>query len=175
MTITLHFCITCPPDQTLTGREAAPGAYLHSAIFKTGVAEGVNLKPIETLSICSQGCSIAPSAAARWPCLYGRLSDTNARMLLPSVRPPWRRRLICCHGAAGRRYSAGKRSPVFVSSTPRTRISRMVVEDKVATLMARENPTAWGVIEAWLTRLHEEVSLWSPWRNSVAAALREAS
>ncbi|WGD49545.1 cobaltochelatase subunit CobN [Bradyrhizobium sp. CB1650] len=46
--------------------------------------------------------------------------------------------------------------------------------DDVRTFMARENPAALAAMEACFTRLHE-ASLWQTRRNSIAAALREAS
>ncbi|NOJ41434.1 cobaltochelatase subunit CobN [Bradyrhizobium australiense] len=46
--------------------------------------------------------------------------------------------------------------------------------DNVRTFMARENPAALAAIETCFTRLHQ-ASLWRTRRNSIAAALREAS
>ena len=78
MTVTLHVCITCRAGQSLQDGETAPGARLHAAILEAGVPEGVNVVPVECLSACSQGCSIALSAPGRWSYVYGRLSDANA-------------------------------------------------------------------------------------------------
>ncbi|MBR0932358.1 cobaltochelatase subunit CobN [Bradyrhizobium jicamae] len=46
--------------------------------------------------------------------------------------------------------------------------------DDVRTFMARENPAALAAMETCFNRLHE-ASLWKTRRNSIAAALREAS
>jgi cobaltochelatase CobN len=46
--------------------------------------------------------------------------------------------------------------------------------DDVRAFMARENPVALAAIETCFTRLHE-ASLWKTRRNSIAAALKEAS
>ncbi|RTL75850.1 MAG: cobaltochelatase subunit CobN [Bradyrhizobiaceae bacterium] len=46
--------------------------------------------------------------------------------------------------------------------------------DEVRTFMARENPAALAAMKTCFTRLHE-ASLWKTRRNSIAAALREAS
>jgi cobaltochelatase CobN len=46
--------------------------------------------------------------------------------------------------------------------------------DDVRAFMARENPAALAAMETCFTRLHE-ASLWKTRRNSIAAALREAS
>jgi len=47
-------------------------------------------------------------------------------------------------------------------------------DDDVRAFMARENPAALAAMETCFTRLHE-ASLWRTRRNSIAAALREAS
>jgi predicted metal-binding protein len=78
MTVTLHVCITCRAGQSQEQGEIAPGARLHAAILDVGVPEGVNVVPVECLSACSQGCSVAISAPGRWSYVYGRLSDVNA-------------------------------------------------------------------------------------------------
>jgi predicted metal-binding protein len=78
-----------------------PGARLHAAIVGIGVPEGVRLVPVECLSACSQGCSVALSAPGRWSYVYGRLSDLDAQDVVagaaayaaaPDGIVPWRRR-----------------------------------------------------------------------------------
>lgn len=101
MTVTLYVCITCCAGQTLKEGETTPGARLHAAILGIGVPEGVELVPVECLSACSQGCSVALSAPGRWSYVYGRLSDANARDVTagaaayaaaPDGLVPWRSR-----------------------------------------------------------------------------------
>jgi len=101
MTVTLHVCITCRAGLTLAEGETAPGARLHAAIVDAGVPEGVNLVPVECLSACSQGCSVALSAPGRWSYVYGRLSADNAKDVIagasayaaaPDGIVPWRSR-----------------------------------------------------------------------------------
>ncbi|MCC8936088.1 cobaltochelatase subunit CobN, partial [Bradyrhizobium sp. Arg68] len=46
--------------------------------------------------------------------------------------------------------------------------------DDVRAFMARDNPAALAALETCFTRLHE-ASLWRTRRNSIAAALQEAS
>jgi predicted metal-binding protein len=101
MTVTLHVCITCRAGQELREGEATPGARLHAAIIGLGTPEGVRVVPIECLSACSQGCSVALSAPGRWSYVYGRLSDANAGDVVagavayaaaPDGIVPWRRR-----------------------------------------------------------------------------------
>lgn len=101
MTVTLHVCITCRAGETPGEGEATPGKRLHGAILEVGVPDGVNLVPVECLSACSQGCSVALSAPGRWSYVYGRLSDANAQDVVvgaaayaaaPDGLVPWRSR-----------------------------------------------------------------------------------
>jgi predicted metal-binding protein len=101
MAVTLHVCITCRAGQSLTEGETTPGARLRDAIVDIGVPDGVNLVPVECLSACSQGCSVALSAPGRWAYVYGRLSHDNARDVVagaaayaaaPDGLVPWRSR-----------------------------------------------------------------------------------
>jgi predicted metal-binding protein len=101
MTVTLHVCITCRAGHTLNEGETTPGARLHAAILGVGVPEGVKLVPVECLSACNQGCSVALSAPGRWSYVYGRLLDSNAPDVVegaaayaaaPDGIVPWRKR-----------------------------------------------------------------------------------
>ncbi len=101
MTVTLHVCITCRAGQELQAGETTPGARLHAAILGVGTPADVRVVPVECLSACSQGCSVALSAPGRWSYVYGRLSDANAGDVVagaaayaaaPDGIVPWRRR-----------------------------------------------------------------------------------
>ncbi|MDE1934234.1 DUF1636 domain-containing protein [Bradyrhizobium sp.] len=101
MSVTLHVCITCRAGQTVNEGETTPGARLHAAIIDVGAPEGVEVVPVECLSACSQGCSVALSAPGRWSYVYGRLSEIHARDVIagaaayaaaPDGIVPWRRR-----------------------------------------------------------------------------------
>ncbi|WP_342722889.1 DUF1636 domain-containing protein [Bradyrhizobium sp. B097] len=101
MSVTLHVCITCRAGQTLAEGEVAPGARLHAALVEVGVPDDVNLVPVECLSACSQGCSVALSAPGRWSYVYGRLSADHAKDVIagasayaaaPDGIVPWRSR-----------------------------------------------------------------------------------
>lgn len=101
MSVTLHVCITCRAGETPSEGEVTPGKRLHGAILEAGVPEGVNVVPVECLSACSQGCSVALSAPGRWSYVYGRLSDANASDVVagaaayaaaPDGLVPWRSR-----------------------------------------------------------------------------------
>ena len=101
MAVTLHVCITCRAGQTIPEGQPTPGARLRDAILDAGVPPGVNLVPVECLSACNQGCSVALSAPGRWSYVYGRLSDANARDVIAGAAAyaaaadgivPWRSR-----------------------------------------------------------------------------------
>jgi len=101
MTVTLHICITCRAGQTIAEGEPTPGSLLYRAIVSGGAPPGVNVVPVECLSACNNGCSVALSAPGRWSYVYGRLSETNARDVVagavayaaaPDGIVPWRAR-----------------------------------------------------------------------------------
>src|ERR1700732_2075476 len=101
MTLTPHVCITSRAGQTIPEGQPTPGSLLHQAIVHVGAPPGVNLVPVECLSACSQGCSVALSAPGRWSYVYGRLSDANAKDVVagaaayaaaPDGIVPWRTR-----------------------------------------------------------------------------------
>jgi predicted metal-binding protein len=101
MAVTLHVCITCRAGQAIPEGEPTPGARLRDAIVEAGVPSCVTLVPVECLSACNQGCSVALSAPGRWSYVYGRLSDANARDVVagaaayaaaPDGIVPWRTR-----------------------------------------------------------------------------------
>jgi predicted metal-binding protein len=101
MTVTLHVCITCRAGQTLQEGDTAPGARLHAAILNVGAPEGVKVVPVECLSACNQGCSVALSAPGRWSYVYGRLSEAHAQEVVAGAAAysaaldgivPWRSR-----------------------------------------------------------------------------------
>ena len=101
MAATLHVCITCRAGQTIAEGEPTPGLRLHRAIADIGPPPGVAIVPVECLSACNNGCSVALSAPGRWAYVYGRLSEANAGDVLagaaayaaaPDGIVPWRTR-----------------------------------------------------------------------------------
>jgi predicted metal-binding protein len=101
MAVTLHVCITCRAGESVGEGEATPGSRLHEAIAAIGAPEGVTVVPVECLSACNNGCSVALSAPGRWAYVYGRMSEVNAKDILagaaayaaaPDGLVPWRSR-----------------------------------------------------------------------------------
>jgi predicted metal-binding protein len=101
MSVSLHVCITCKAGETVPDGTACPGTRLHAALTAAGAPEAVQIVPVECLSACSQGCSVALSAPGRWSYVYGRLSENDAAEILsgaaayasaPDGIVPWRER-----------------------------------------------------------------------------------
>jgi predicted metal-binding protein len=101
MTVTLHVCVTCRAGQSVAEGAKTPGARLHEAITVQGALPGITIKPVECLSACTSGCSIALSAPGRWSYVYGRLTETDADAIrcgatayaeAPDGIVPWRQR-----------------------------------------------------------------------------------
>ena len=80
-----------------------PGALLHAALIAGEVPDGVRIVPVECLSACSQGCSVALSCAGKWSYVYGRLTKADAADVLAGAAAydatldgivPWRERPV---------------------------------------------------------------------------------
>lgn len=96
----LHVCTTCrgiPAEPA----EPRPGARLHHALSSADLPEGVEIRAVECLSACSQGCSVALSAPGKWSYVYGRLGADDAPQILAGAAAyaaaddglvPWRER-----------------------------------------------------------------------------------
>src|ERR1700753_3680591 len=82
MAITLHVCVTCRAGESVAEGEATPGARLHRATAAIAAPAGVTVVPVECLSACNNGCSVALSAPGRWAYVYGRMSEANAKDIL---------------------------------------------------------------------------------------------
>lgn len=104
MSVTLHVCTTCKAGLPVED-DGAPclGAQLHAALAAENAPEGVRIVPIECLSACTQGASIALSALGRWSYVYGRMSVADVPDILagaaayaraPDGLVPWRERPV---------------------------------------------------------------------------------
>jgi predicted metal-binding protein len=103
MSVSLNVCITCRAGETVPDGAVCPGARLHGALVAAGAPEAVRIVPVECLSACSQGCSIALSAPGRWSYVYGRLSENDVPEILSGAAAyanavdgivPWRERPV---------------------------------------------------------------------------------
>ena len=111
MSVSLHVCTTCRgaasegqrAGEPVAEGSVCPGARLHAALAAAGPPEGVKIVPVQCLSACSQGCSIALSAAGRWSYVYGRLGEADVPDILAGAAAyaksadgivPWRERPV---------------------------------------------------------------------------------
>lgn len=97
----LHVCMTCRAGQPVEEGQTCPGTRLHAALLAAGLPEGVTLRPVECLSACDHGCSIALTTAGKWSYVYGRMTPDDAPEILrgaalyartPDGLVPWRER-----------------------------------------------------------------------------------
>ncbi|MEQ1671751.1 MAG: DUF1636 domain-containing protein, partial [Hyphomicrobium sp.] len=82
MTVNLHVCVTCRAGQPVAEGQPTPGARLHDALTQLGAPHGVTIVPVECLSACNEGCSVAVSSPGRWSYVYGRMSADDAASIL---------------------------------------------------------------------------------------------
>ncbi len=80
MGATLNVCITCRAGLAPEEGVPCPGAQLHAALCEAPPPEGVQIRPVECLSACRSGATIALTGPGRWSYVHGPLSvaDTGA-------------------------------------------------------------------------------------------------
>lgn len=98
---TLVVCTTCRRADG-TGGTDRPGARMLAALAAGDLPPGVTLRPVECLSVCTNGCAVALHAPGKWSYVYGNLDpDTHAAAILdgaaryaatPDGLVPWRDR-----------------------------------------------------------------------------------
>ena len=101
MSVSLHVCTTCRAGEPVADGAPCPGARLHVALDAAGAPAGVRIVPVQCLSACTQGCTVALSAPGRWSYVYGRLGVPDVADILsgaaayanaPDGIVPWRER-----------------------------------------------------------------------------------
>jgi predicted metal-binding protein len=103
--VTVHVCVTCRAADDDGTPERRPGWRLHAALTEAvaaGSCAGVQVVPVECLSVCKRPCTVAVSAPGRWTYVYGDLDpETGVDTILDGVRRyaeapagivPWRER-----------------------------------------------------------------------------------
>ena len=103
MGATLHICMTCKAGRVLEDGDVCTGQRLYEAITALSAAEGVTVKPIDCLSACNWGASVALSKPGAWGYVYGRMRGEHAFDILLGAaayartldgRVPWRERPV---------------------------------------------------------------------------------
>lgn len=105
MTAVLHVCTTCrgtsDPLDACAGcpiggpgagqcgacplglaQDMVPGARLFAALEAMNLPDGVEVRAVQCLSACSQGCSVALSGPGKWAHVYGRLSAADVAEII---------------------------------------------------------------------------------------------
>lgn len=99
MRAVLHVCTTCRGLEP-TEDDRRPGALLLEALSDT-LPAAVEIRAVECLSACSQGCSVALTGPGKWSYVYGRLTPADATEIAQGAAAyaatadgivPWRER-----------------------------------------------------------------------------------
>ena len=123
MSAVLHVCTTCrasesvcdgcPNDRLVNGgcagcplnvaSDERAGTMLYRALERHGAPDGVEIRPVECLSACANGCSVALSSPGKWTYVYGRMTSADAAEILQGAAAyaasddglvPWRERPV---------------------------------------------------------------------------------
>ncbi|PLX37799.1 MAG: metal-binding protein [Hyphomicrobiales bacterium] len=74
MTAKLHVCTTCRCGGPAPSEDApCPGNRLYRRLVEAGAPENVEIVPVECLSACSRGCTIALTQPGCWSYIYGEM------------------------------------------------------------------------------------------------------
>lgn len=101
MATTIYVCQTCRIVGQDPEGDVRPGALLHHALLAEPLPDGVEIRAVDCLSACSQGCSVALSGRGKWTYVYGRMTQADAREILDGAARydasndgivPWRER-----------------------------------------------------------------------------------
>lgn len=104
-TVDLLVCVTCrrsaPAEPAAEGGAPRDGAQLLAALQAAGLPDSVRLMPVECLSNCTRGCTVALRGPGRWSYVYGNLDVSVTDVLVDGVARyaaapdglvPWRER-----------------------------------------------------------------------------------
>lgn len=103
MAATLYVCATCKADQIVPEGGLPLGAQLRDALLAAPCPQGLIIEPVDCLSACSQGCSIALQGDGKWSYVYGRLTPADVLEILAGAAAyaasadgivPWRERPV---------------------------------------------------------------------------------
>ncbi len=106
MRATLYVCTTCrgvAPHDPLPEDAPRPGVDLLAEIERLGPRDGVEVRGVECLTACDNGCSVSLSAPGKWAYVYGRMTSENAADILDGASAyaastdglvPWRERPV---------------------------------------------------------------------------------
>ncbi len=82
----LHVCTTCRAGRPLAEGETPPGRAMLAALAAHPDAGAVQLREVQCLSVCGEGCAAAIAMPGKWSYLLGRLQPDFAGDLLAYAR-----------------------------------------------------------------------------------------
>ncbi len=103
MAARLHICMTCKAGLPVEEGETCMGARLYAAVSALPCPDGVTVLPVDCLSACNTGASVALSMKGAWGYVYGRMTEENAADILAGAAAyakttdglvPWRERPV---------------------------------------------------------------------------------
>ena len=74
--VELLVCTKCRGAGEPSGDAERPGSLLHRRLARSGL-EGIRITPVECLSNCTRGCTIALRGEGRWTYVYGAIDSTG--------------------------------------------------------------------------------------------------
>jgi len=99
--VELLVCTKCRRDNDVPNEGERPGTVLYGQLSELPM-ENVTITPVECLSNCTQGCTIALRGPGRWTYVYGRFdAQTDAALVADGASKyaatqdglvPWRER-----------------------------------------------------------------------------------
>lgn len=76
--VELLVCTTCRRGLPIEDDDQRPGTLLHKALEQADLPDGINLKAVECLSNCNEGCSIVLRGGPdRWTFVYEHLNENE--------------------------------------------------------------------------------------------------
>lgn len=101
-TVELLVCSTCKKGELPDPDAQRPGAILHGKLENVDLPSDVQVRAVQCLSNCSQGCTIALRSPGRWTYIYGNIDpETQVETVVDGVTRyaatpdglvPWRER-----------------------------------------------------------------------------------
>jgi len=67
VTVTINVCVSCKKDDAKTGQQ------LFDALLDQNTDEAIQINPVECLSVCNKGTSVAVQSSGRWSYIFGTI------------------------------------------------------------------------------------------------------
>jgi len=97
----LLICVKCRRPESSDEDDIRPGRHLLDRMMEKAALDGIVIKPVECLSNCSRGCTIALRGSEKWSYVYGNLTPEDVATITEGAAlyhasadgiVPWRER-----------------------------------------------------------------------------------